>query len=170
MIAERRELASLKTTERTTLLSVQVGAIGVEPVNRLRSNLIPINVVGERETAMRNEVWKNEGSGHLSWCVHVWCKKRVEGGEASAWSQFCCTARMAWWEVGNGMRRFAGSFKLGAVPFGDRLCCVSPGSKRIDWVFRESGRIARADVDIGIVFIFLNLGGEYGMGPLALTL
>ena len=71
MIAERRELASLKTTERTTLLSVQVGAIGVEPVNRLRSNLIPINVVGEREIAVRNEVWKNEGSGHLSRCVHV---------------------------------------------------------------------------------------------------
>jgi hypothetical protein len=71
MIAERRELASLKTTERTTLLSVQVGAIGVEPVNRLRSNLIPIDVVGERETAMRNEVRKNERSGHLSRCVHI---------------------------------------------------------------------------------------------------
>lgn len=35
----------------------------------------------------------------------------------------------------------------------------------MDWVFRESGRIAKGDVDIGIVFIFLNLGGEYGLGP-----
>jgi hypothetical protein len=28
-------------------------------------------VVGERETAMRNEVRKNERSGHLSRCVHI---------------------------------------------------------------------------------------------------
>jgi hypothetical protein len=31
------------------------------------------------------------------------------------------------------MRRFAASFKLGAVPFGDRLCCVPRvGAARLD--------------------------------------
>lgn len=130
MIAERRELASLKTTERTTLLSVQVGAIGVEPVNRLRSNLIPINVVGERETAVRNEVWKNEGSGHLGRCVHIGrCKKREWKMEKCLTRPSSAVSENSLVGSWNGMRRFAASFKLGAVPFGDRLCCVSPGSE-----------------------------------------
>lgn len=81
MITERRKLASLKTTERTTLLEVQVGAIGVEPVNRLRSNLVAIDVIGEREGAVRNEVWENEGSGHLSGSVHIESRVKSSVGE-----------------------------------------------------------------------------------------
>jgi len=60
VVAVGSELTSLKTAEGLTLFLVEVGAVSVEPLDRLGSDLIALGVVGQGELAVRDKVREDE--------------------------------------------------------------------------------------------------------------
>jgi hypothetical protein len=64
-IAVCGEFASLEAAESASLFWVKVWAVGVEPGHGFLRDGVALWVINEREAAMRDEIWENEGSGFV---------------------------------------------------------------------------------------------------------
>lgn len=63
VVAKSRELSSLKTIQSTTLLRVEVRAVGIKPFDGLLRHFIPMHMVSQVIFAVGHEIGKDEGCG-----------------------------------------------------------------------------------------------------------
>jgi hypothetical protein len=54
VVTERSQFASMEVAECNALLCVEIGAVGVQPVDRLFSNTIAVFMIHEGECTMGN--------------------------------------------------------------------------------------------------------------------